>query len=75
MSCEARLVEEHIDGGEVEFAVVEAKIGKVVIEGNKYFDEANIRASLPQATGLSAAIGLHLYPQADPIRVLLQRRQ
>jgi hemolysin activation/secretion protein len=42
------LPEQQIDGGEVEFDVVEAKIGKVVIEGNKYFDEANIRASLPQ---------------------------
>ena len=42
------LPEQQIEGGEVEFDVVEAKIGKVVIEGNKYFDEANIRASLPQ---------------------------
>lgn len=42
------LPEQQIDGGEVEFDVVEARIGKVVIEGNKYFDEANIRASLPQ---------------------------
>jgi hemolysin activation/secretion protein len=42
------LPEQQIDDGEVEFDVVEAKIGKVVIEGNKYFDEANIRASLPQ---------------------------
>jgi len=42
------LPEQEIDDGEVEFDVVEAKIGKVVIEGNKYFDEANIRASMPQ---------------------------
>jgi hemolysin activation/secretion protein len=42
------LPEQQIDDGEVEFDVVEAKIGKVVVEGNKYFDEANIRASLPQ---------------------------
>ena len=42
------LPEQEIDDGEVEFDVVEAKIGKVVVEGNKYFDEANIRASLPQ---------------------------
>ena len=42
------LPEQQIDDGEVEFDVIEAKIGKIVIEGNKYFDEANIRASLPQ---------------------------
>lgn len=42
------LPEQQIDKGEVEFDVVEAKIGKVVVEGNKYFDAANIRASLPR---------------------------
>lgn len=42
------LPEQQIDVGEVEFDVVEAKIGKIVIEGNKYFDEANVRASLPR---------------------------
>ena len=42
------LPEQQIDSGEVEFDIVEARIGKVVVEGNKYFDEANIRASLPQ---------------------------
>jgi len=41
------LPEQQIDDGEVEFDVVEAKIGKIVVEGNKYFDEQNIRASLP----------------------------
>lgn len=42
------LPEQEIDKGEVEFDVVEAKIGKVIVEGNKYYDEANVRASLPQ---------------------------
>ncbi|MFA5914298.1 MAG: POTRA domain-containing protein, partial [Burkholderiales bacterium] len=42
------LPEQQLDKGEVQFNVVEAKIGKIVVEGNKYFDEANIRASLPQ---------------------------
>lgn len=42
------LPEQEIDDGEVEFDVVEAKIGKVIVEGNKYFDEANVRASMPQ---------------------------
>ncbi len=41
------LPEQDISDGEVEFNVIEAKIGKIVVEGNKYFDEANIRASLP----------------------------
>jgi len=41
------LPEQDISDGEVEFKVIEARIGKVVVEGNKYFDEANIRASLP----------------------------
>jgi hemolysin activation/secretion protein len=42
------LPEQQIDGGEVAFDVVEAKIGKIVVEGNKYFDEANVRASMPR---------------------------
>ncbi len=42
------LPEQQIERGEVEFDVIEAKIGKIVIEGNKYFDEANLRASLPR---------------------------
>lgn len=42
------LPEQQIDSGEVEFNVIEAKVGKVIVEGNKYYDEANIRASVPQ---------------------------
>ena len=42
------LPEQQIDKGEVEFDVIEAKIGKIVVEGNKYFNEANVRASLPR---------------------------
>lgn len=42
------LPEQQIDGGEVAFEVVEAKIGKIVVEGNHYFDEANVRASMPR---------------------------
>ena len=42
------LPEQDITDGEVEFDVVEAKIGRLVVEGNKYFDEANVRASLPR---------------------------
>ena len=41
------LPEQEIEKGEVRFKVVEARIGRVVVEGNKFFDEANIRESLP----------------------------
>ncbi len=41
------LPEQELNKGEVDFKVVEAKVGRVVVEGNKFFDEANIRASLP----------------------------
>lgn len=42
------LPEQQIDKGEVEFNIVEAKIGKIVVEGNSYFDEGNVRASMPR---------------------------
>lgn len=41
------LPEQELDRGEVHFTVQEARIGKVVLEGNKFFDAANIRNSLP----------------------------
>ena len=41
------LPEQEVERGEVRFRIIEAKIGAMVIEGNKFFDEANIRASLP----------------------------
>ncbi len=41
------LPEQELDKGEIRLQVVEAKVGRVIIEGNKFFDEANIRASLP----------------------------
>jgi len=41
------LPEQELDKGEIRFQVIEAKIGRVIVEGNKFFDEANIRASLP----------------------------
>jgi hemolysin activation/secretion protein len=39
--------EQEITGGVVRLNVTEAVLGKVVISGNQHFDEANIRASLP----------------------------
>ena len=41
------LPEQELDKGEVHFKVVEARIGKVVVEGNKFFDDENIRRSVP----------------------------
>lgn len=41
------LPEQELARGEIRFQIVEAKIGRVVVEGNKFFDEANIRASAP----------------------------
>jgi hemolysin activation/secretion protein len=60
------LPEQQIDDGEVEFDVVEAKIGKVVVEGNKYFDEANIRASLPRVQPGQAP---NIFQISDNLRV------
>lgn len=41
------LPEQDITKGEVRFRILQAKVGKVVIEGNKHFDNENIRRSLP----------------------------
>lgn len=39
--------EQDLDRGVVRLQVIEARVGKVLIEGNRHFDAANIRASLP----------------------------
>lgn len=41
------LPEQELERGEVRFQIVEARIARIVVEGNKYFDAANIRASVP----------------------------
>ncbi len=41
------LPEQEIARGEVVLRAVEAKLGKVTVEGNRFFDDPNIRASLP----------------------------
>jgi len=41
------LPEQELERGEIHFQIIEAKIGRVIVEGNKFFDEANIRASAP----------------------------
>lgn len=39
--------EQNLSTGVVMLRVIEAQLGKVTVEGNRYFDEANIRSSLP----------------------------
>ena len=39
--------EQEMRAGEVRLQVVEARIGRVVVEGNRFFDAANVRSSLP----------------------------
>jgi len=41
------LPEQELDRGEIRFQIIEARIGRVIVEGNKFFDEANVRASVP----------------------------
>lgn len=41
------LPEQELQRGEIHFQILEAKIGRIIVEGNKFFDEANIRASAP----------------------------
>jgi hemolysin activation/secretion protein len=41
------LPEQELNGGVVQLRVVETKIGRVSVKNNQYFDEANIRRSLP----------------------------
>ena len=41
------LPEQELDKGVVRFKIVEARIARLVIEGSKFFDEDNIRRSLP----------------------------
>ncbi len=41
------LPEQDITRGVVRLNVIEPRIGKVIVEGNQFFDEANIRRSLP----------------------------
>jgi len=60
------LPEQQIDKGEIEFQVVEARIGKIVVEGNKYFNEANVLASVPR---LQAGQPPNIFQISDNLRV------
>ena len=75
--------EQNIDRGIVTLQVIEARIGKVTIKGNRYFDDANIRASLPSLrvegalrTGdISATTQLANENPAKQVDVVLRRSE
>ena len=41
------LPEQELDRGEIRLQIVEAKVGRVIVEGNKHFSDENVRASVP----------------------------
>ena len=48
------LPEQELQRGEIRFEIIEARVARVLVEGNKFFDDANIRHSVPSlATGKS----------------------
>src|SRR6185436_12490349 len=52
------LPEQDIARGVVQFRVSEARLAKVVVEGNKFFGDANVRRSVPSLVeGLSQDTG------------------
>ena len=60
------LPEQEVERGEVRFRVIEAKIGAMVVDGNKFFDAANIRASLP---ALASGGSPNIHRIADNLRL------
>ena len=46
-AIQVSLPEQELDQGVVTLKVIESKIAKIIFEGNRLFDEANIRNSLP----------------------------
>ena len=61
------LPEQELDKGEVRFKIVEARIGRLVIEGSKFFDEANISRSL---TSVRSGDAPNIHRIADNLRVV-----
>lgn len=49
-AVQVMLPEQEVARGEVRLRVIEARVGTMVIEGNSFFGESNIRASLPALT-------------------------
>ncbi len=46
-AVQVTLPEQNITSGSIQFRIVQPKVGKVVLDGNMHFSNANIRASLP----------------------------
>lgn len=46
-SVQVLLPEQELEQGTIRFQVIEPRVGRVLVEGNKAYPEANIRASLP----------------------------
>lgn len=46
-AVQVTLPEQELELGSIRFKVVESKLGKVTVEGNKHFSTANIRNSMP----------------------------
>jgi hemolysin activation/secretion protein len=61
------LPEQELDKGVVRFKIVEARIARLVIEGSKFFDEDNIRRSLPSVRAGEAP---NIHNVADNLRVV-----
>ncbi len=63
-TVQVTLPEQKLERGIIHFKIIEARIGKIVLEGNKYHDEANILRSLPAlhrgATPNSSAVAANL---------------
>ncbi len=78
-AVQVSIPEQELTSGVVRIDVLESTINKVIISGNKYFDEANIRASLPplqegktpMLPALSAAIQLANENFAKQVEVTL----
>ena len=72
--------EQDLDRGVVTLRVIEARIGKVTIDGNRYFDESNIRSSVPalrenvppRASDISANVQLANENPAKQVDVVLR---
>jgi len=60
------LPEQEVERGEVRFRVIEARIGAMVVEGNKFFDAANVQASLP---ALASGGAPNIHRIADNLRL------
>jgi len=73
--------EQTLQRGEVMLKVIEAKLGRIAVEGNRFFDDVNVRASLPaleagEAPNIAALAGNLRLANENPSKqttVLLKR--